>query len=507
LTAKYFLRKDGMLADAWGVRIAVAAHDYKSAAAAPAELVDYFHTKFRPTTADMIIFYRALALYSLGDYTRAWRELLPEPFSHMYDPQRVALKMVLAQEMQLTSYEKIFFEQTTTIIADNDTPPLLQVILRQYLAYDLYLKALNAPAAIPAFGEQMQEMLNTAHIIEANDTPFALRVYIAAYRMFPELREQLYERFILTPTTVARGLRAAIPEASEEDKKLLSDLLTRLGIEEINTEMSTPLPDIQDNGDPNCVIRVTSLGGYSVELNGQAIEHKQWTTKNQELLLYFLVHHNEDVSDHDICRSLWQTKTIDSARNSLMNGVHTLKKIFTDILGDDDHGLSFVRNRALFAYKLNLGDSYSLDIEEFTKRCKEMRVNRDLPAQAAVAAKRALRLCKGDLVTNSALARATQILPWLETERKNIREQYFDLLAFFAEQKDPGLFPIQDVHDVLTTIFRFKEITPKGAEALAAFISRAAHFSTMRGEEAEAEKIQHAFRQMREMHPSLAPIE
>src|SRR5581483_3162168 len=104
-----------------------------------------------------------------------------------------------------------------------------------------------------AFGDQMRDLLAMPHIIEANDTPFAFKAYIAAYRLFPELREQLHERFLLTPTAAARALQTAMLEASEEDKKLLSELLTRLGIEEINAEITTPLPDIQDDGDPNCV--------------------------------------------------------------------------------------------------------------------------------------------------------------------------------------------------------------------------------------------------------------
>lgn len=504
LSAKYFLRKDGMLADAWSMRIAVGEHEYRTAAAAPTDLVEYFRTRFRPTTADMIVFYRALAHYALGDYTSAWRELLPEAFTHTYDPQRIALKMVLAQEMQLASYEKIFFEQARTIAGDSDMPVLLKATLHQYIAYDLFLKARNAPAGRGAFLGEMHTLLAMPHLVDSCDAPFAMRMYLTAYLWFPELREELYARFLPEAPAVARAARAGSADYSEEDKSIISDLLRRVGVDEVRTlsaESAAPEPD----ADAGAIMKIACLGEFNVLVNGAPLSHKQWTAKNQELFLFFALHPNEDVLDQDVCHALWPTKMIESARASLMNGVHTLKKIFADVLPEEEGGISLVRNRPIMAYTFSIGAACALDAADFLRLCDEgdAAANTGSAQQAAAAYLQALRRCKGDVGGPTLFGKGAQDIPWIEVERHEYRDRYFRILSYFADVTDPANFPLQDVTAVLTTVMRFREITSTDADKLAAFVNRAVQSCLMRGAEADGDKIHAAYRQLCAAHPSL----
>lgn len=505
LSAKYFLRKDGMLADAWSMRIAVAEHDYRTAASAPTELVEYFRTRFRPTTADMIVFYLALAQYMLGNYTAAWRELLPEAFTHSYDPQRIALKMILAQEMQLASYEKIFFEQARTIVADTDMPLMLKATVHQYIAYDLYLKAKLTPSAHGAFEAELRALLMMPHLVDSSDAPFAIRMYIDAYCMFPELRDDLYKFFLPETHAISRAVRTGIGERSVEDRELLGELLKRLGISEISAIGDAEAVVDPDDG-ATSKLRILCLGEFTVFVDGAPLVHKQWTAKNQELLLFFALRADDDVSDQDICRALWHSKTLDSARASLMNGVHTLKKIFNSVIPEEEFGFSFTRNRVSMAYRLTPGTSCSIDALDFMKYADDgdLLVATGTAAEAAVPYVRALRRCKGDVGGSTLFGRSTQELPWIEASRKEFRKRYFEILAFFSGVTDPSIFPLQEINGILATILRFHDITPKDAAILAAFVNRGVQCHLMRGEEAEGDRIQRAYQQVCETHLALS---
>ena len=130
--------------------------------------------------------------------------------------ERVALKMALAQEMQLPLLPENVSEQAAAIATARQTPALIRVILLQYIAYDLYGKHLKTPQSAKAkhaFGEAMRELLGMEHIVETNDAPFAMKMYVAAYTIFPDLRDTLAAKFLLTPGSVARTVRAALRTA------------------------------------------------------------------------------------------------------------------------------------------------------------------------------------------------------------------------------------------------------------------------------------------------------
>ncbi len=173
------------------------------------------------------------------------------------------------------------------------------------------------------------------------------------------------------------------------------------------------------------VIRVRTLGGFGVEVNGRPLADADWGRKrSRELFKLLVARHRAWVTVDEIFDRLWGEHEGQQIEMVVMKAVSNLRKAFTGARA----GTGLMVRHDNGAYMLDLGEDAHVDYLAF----KELIVAARRAASAGERAERyteAIALYAGEFLPQDRFAE------WTEFERAALGDAYAEALEFLARER------------------------------------------------------------------------
>lgn len=172
------------------------------------------------------------------------------------------------------------------------------------------------------------------------------------------------------------------------------------------------------------MLNIRCLGGLEARRGDEAIEGFE-SRKVRALLAYLACQRDRAFSREHLSALLWPEKDERLARRNLRQALYNLRTVLT--LDGDDDGALFAPGSSI---RLRTDDQIWVDVEAFDAGVQAgLPPARISPHELASA----VRLYRGDLLTDLSLAESSAFEDWLDTERERLRESMAAALRTLVE--------------------------------------------------------------------------